>query len=208
MAEPIPDHWPPDDVPEQVRRVVPLFPLPNVFLYPGSLMPLHIFEPRYRQMVEDLLDRPGWLVLSSIVRGHEEEAEGSPPVYDVGGLGEIVKHSRLPDGRFLITLAGLARVRLNEVASDEPYRRVEIEPEEEVQPPEVEAAELAERLRAAILEKSEAFEKLPRNLPPGPLADILLQHLDLPVEHMQRAFAEPGIARRARIALRAHEKGA
>lgn len=205
--EAVPDRWPPDDAPKEVRRVVPLFPLANVFLYPGSLMPLHIFEQRYRRMVEDLLDRPGWLVLSSIVGGHEHESDDAPPVYPVGGLGEIVKHTRLPDGRFLITLAGLARVRIQEVPSEHPYRMVEIEPVHEVQPAEPEASQLSARLREAIVSKSEAFEKLPTDLPPGPLADILLQHLDLPVERMQRAYAEPAVARRARMALREHEKG-
>ena len=74
------------------------------------------------------------LVISPIKSGHENEASGSPPVYPVGGLGEIVKHTKLPDGRFLITLAGLARVRIGEVPSDEPYRKVEFEALEEIQP--------------------------------------------------------------------------
>jgi hypothetical protein len=203
--EPIPDHWPPEETTEPVRRVAPLFPLPKVFLYPGSLMPLHIFEPRYRQMVEDLLDRPGWLVMSAIVGGHEGEAMGAPPVYEVGGLGEIVKHQRLPDGRYLITLAGIARVRIREVESDRLYRKVEFEAVDEVAPEEDEAEQLSQRLRKAILENSESFLNLPANLPTAPLVDLLLQQLDMPVDELQQVYAEPAVAERARIALAAHD---
>ena len=61
--EPIPQNWPPD---EPVRRVVPLFPLPQVWLFPYVVLPLHVFEERYRQMVEDSLDGPGRIVLGTI----------------------------------------------------------------------------------------------------------------------------------------------
>lgn len=203
MDSDIPDTWPPEGAPGPVRRVAPVFPLPKVFLYPGLFLPLHVFEPRYRQMIEDLLDRPGWLVVSSIVAGHEHESAGAPPIYPVGGLGEIVKHTRLADGRFLVTLAGLARVRIREVESDRLYRKVEFEALQEVEPPRKEAGELREKLRQAILGASDVLLNLPPNLSAGSLADLLLQHLDLPVDQMQRAYEEPAIARRARLALRA-----
>jgi len=199
----IPEAWPPmaENVPP---RVAPLFPLPKVFLYPNVVMPLHIFEPRYRQMVEDLLDRPGWLVITPIRAGFEEEAGGDPPVYPVGGLGEIVKHTQLPDGRFLITLAGLCRVRIKEVESDRLYRQVRFETLQEVLPSGEEDAVLRDELRKAILERSEVFLNLPPNLPIGPLSDLLLQNLDLPVDSMCEAFAEPVVARRASYALTEH----
>ena len=137
--------------------LLPLFPLPNVVLFPRMPLPLHVFEPRYRQMVDDLLDRPGWLVISSIRGGHEGESAGAPPVYPVGGLGEIVRHARLPDGRFLITLAGLARVRIREIESDRLYRKVQFEMLHEVQPNRDDGAALAEKLRDAIHAHSETY---------------------------------------------------
>jgi ATP-dependent Lon protease len=200
----LPESWPPKAREGGPGRIVPLFPLAKVFLYPGVIMPLHIFEPRYRRMVDDLLDRQGWLIISSIVDGHEQDAEGTPPVYGVAGLGEIVKHTSLPDGRYLITLAGLARVRIEEVESELPYRQVRFEPLREVPPPKAEAQALCERLRRAIFAESEVFLNLPPDLPPGQLADLLLQHLDLPVEEMQRVFAEYIVADRAELALARH----
>jgi Lon protease-like protein len=202
-SDEIPDAWPPvaGVLP---RRVAPLFPLPKVFLYPGVVMPLHVFEPRYRQMVEDLLDARPWVVIAPIRAGHETDALGSPPFYPVGGLGEIVKHSRLQDGRFLITLAGLGRVRLKEVESDRLYRKVQFEPLQEVLPSGEEQEHLREELRKAILERSEVFLNLPADLPLGPLADLLLQSLDLPVDSMCDAFSEPVVSRRANFALAEH----
>src|SRR6185436_16317400 len=86
------------------QRIVPLFPLPNVFLYPGCVMPLHIFEPRYRQMIEDQLDGPGQIVMGTVPSEHAADLDGAPPVRPIAGLGEIFRHERLPDGRFLIWL--------------------------------------------------------------------------------------------------------
>ena len=62
-------------------RVVPLFPLPNLWLFPSVVLPLHVFEERYRQMIEDSLDGVGRLVLGTIQAGHELDSAGSPPVF-------------------------------------------------------------------------------------------------------------------------------
>ncbi len=199
----IPEGWPPveEDGP---ARIAPLFPLPKVLLYPNVVMPLHIFEPRYIQMVEDLLDRPGWMVISPIRAGLEELADQTPAVYPVGGLGEIVKHNRLDDGRYMITLVGLGRVRIQEVESSSPYRKVRFEALHEVMPDQDEDARLRAELRQALLERSGAVLQLPENLPIGPLSDLLLQNLDLPVDSMSETFAEPSVARRAHYALAEH----
>ena len=131
MMEEAPDVWPPAEIP---TGTVPVFPLPGEFLFPGRLLPLHIFELRYRQMIEDLMDQRGWLVISAIQDGHEDDALECPPFYEIGGLGEIVGHKHLEDGRFLVTLQGLRRVRVREVESDKPYRLVEFEELLESQP--------------------------------------------------------------------------
>lgn len=199
----IPDSWPPAEgsLPAQIA---PVFPLPKVFLYPHVVMPLHIFEPRYRQMIDDLLDRRGWLVITPICEGHEAEQIGTPPIYPVGGLGEIVKHTRLDDGRFLVTLAGLGRVHIREVESDRLYRKVQFEPFHEVLPGDEDDARLRDELRKAILERNDAYLNLPEDLPIGPMVDLLLQNLDLPVGAMADAFSEPVVARRAAGVLAQH----
>ena len=203
----IPDQWPPHEPPHEAL-VAPLFPLPRVFLYPGTLVPLHVFEPRYRQMVEDLLDRDGRIVIGPIRAGHEPESGGEPPVYPISGLGEIVQHNRLPDGRFLITVAGLARVRIEEVESDRLYRQAKYEPIQEVAADQSGVDDLADRLRRAILTRSESYVDLPSDLPPGPLTDVLLATLELPVSRAQEVYSEPSVertradgARRARRAV-------
>lgn len=200
----IPDVWPPPGA-TPPAQVAPLFPLPKIFLYPNAVMPLHIFEPRYRQMIDDLLDRRGWMVISPIRSGHESDAAGNPPVYSVGGLGEIVKHSRLPDGRFLVTLAGLGRVRLKEVESDRLYRKVQFEPIQEVMPTNADDERLRQELSKAILERSDTLLNLPQDVPIGSLIDLLLQNLDLPVDSMSTAFSEPVVMRRANYALAEHD---
>jgi Lon protease-like protein len=202
-ASGIPDAWPPQRS-DLRRRVAPVFPLPKVYLYPRTLMPLHIFEPRYRQMVEDLLDRPGYVVMAAIQGGHEHEQPGDPPIYSVGGLGDIYQHHRLPDGRYLIKLAGLARVRLREIQSDRLYRMVEYEEIPEVPPSEAVAGELSPKLLEAIRQRCETPVDKLGELGPGQLADILLQTLDLPVDQMQAVYSEPTVAERARRALAEH----
>ncbi len=203
-ASDIPDSWPPAEgtFPPQVA---PLFPLPKVFLYPHVIMPLHIFEPRYRQMVDDLLDRRGWLIITPIREGHEVNQLGAPPIYPVGGLGEIIKHERMPDGRFLISLAGLGRVNIREVESDRLYRKVQFEPFHEVQPEEEENEGMRERVREALLTCSDSFHNLPPDLPLAPMADLLIQSLDLPVDVLSELFSEPVVMRRAEFAMERHD---
>ncbi len=201
MTDTPPDAWPPAKI---SPGKVPVFPLPGVFLFPHTLLPLHIYESRYRQMVEDLLDQRAWLVISAIEAGHEADALEQPPFYNVGGLGEIVGHNHLEDGRFLVTLQGLRRVRVREVESDKPYRMVEFEELQESQPTGEGAVATTIALREAIKERSEEELEIPEDAPMAPLADLLLHFLDLPAEEMQTAFAEPDAGRRAHIALARH----
>jgi Lon protease-like protein len=198
--EPIPDTWPPEPSPE-----APMFPLPGVFLFPMQLMPLHVFEPRYRQMIEDCLDGPGRIVMATVPESAKDELPGAPEVHTVAGLGEIARHQRLPDGRYVIWLAGLARVRIDEAPSDRLYRRVRYEILPEISAGPSMANKLREPLEKAILARREDQLNLPDDVPTGLLADILLQHVPLPEAEMVRAFAETDAAERARIALEAHQ---
>jgi len=201
MTDAVPDAWPPAG--SKPHRL-PVFPHPGVFLFPGRLLPLHIFEPRYRQMIEDLLDKQGLLIISGIQVGHESEALESPPFYEIGGLGEIVGHNHLEDGRFLVTLHGKKRVRVREVESDKPYRLVEYEEIQESQPTGEGAVATTIALREAIHERSEDEIEIPDEAPMSPLADLLLHFLKLPPEEMQAAFAEPDAGKRAHVALARH----
>ncbi len=106
---------------DPVPRRFPIFPLPNVVLFPEVLQPLHIFEPRYRRMTEDALE--GDRVIGMVLLREEAEPSTPPAVFPVGCTGRIVRSERLDDGRFLILLQGEQRFRLeSEEKSDLPYR--------------------------------------------------------------------------------------
>jgi Lon protease-like protein len=86
---------------------VPLFPLPNAVLFPGVPLPLHIFEPRYREMVRDA-GRGDQLIGMVLLRGEwRKEYYASPPIYPVGCAGRMVSTEPLPDGRYNILLHGV-----------------------------------------------------------------------------------------------------
>jgi Lon protease-like protein len=181
---------------------VPIFPLPGAFLFPHQVMPLHVFEPRYRQLVEDLLDGPGRLVIGTQRRAGRGE-DGNPDLLDVGGFGEILRHQRLEDGRFQILVLGLARVRFEEVPSDRPYRLVQCSPFLEIDAAGFEVEDLTRRLRDATTARIKQPLPLPDSAPPGLLADLLLQTLHAPQAVVERAYVEPSVARRAQLVLQA-----
>ena len=105
--------------------IVPIFPLPDVTCFPHSLLPLHVFEARYRAMVIDVLERDRRLAVVRLQPGYEAGYAGKPAVYPVAGLGEMVSCERLATGRYNIILKGECRVRLEqELPSDTLYRVV------------------------------------------------------------------------------------
>src|SRR3954469_5122290 len=108
--------------------LLPLFPLPTVVLFPNVFLPLHIFEPRYREMVADSLagDRVIGMVL--LRPGWERNYEGRPAVYPVGCSGVITHFEKLADGRYNIILRGLRRFRLPEKDHSPSDRLAIVEP--------------------------------------------------------------------------------
>jgi uncharacterized protein len=113
-------------------RAVPLFPLNEAVLMPHGLLPLNIFEPRYRQMVSDALDGSGQIAMAVFEGGAwQEEYHGRPPIRPFVCLGQIVQHHKLPDGRFNILLQGVCRARiLSEIPPHDGrlYREAMLEP--------------------------------------------------------------------------------
>jgi len=104
---------------------VPLFPLPGAILFPRSQIPLHIFEPRYREMVKDAIDGPGRIAM---IQPHRLDDDNRAPLYSAGCIGELVGIEELDDGKFNIVLHGSNRFRLvREVSGDSPYRCAEVD---------------------------------------------------------------------------------
>ena len=132
------------------RQPVPLFPLPSCLLLPWATVPLHIFEPRYRKMTNDALDRRG-LIAMAMFEGSDwrKDYEGNPEIRPVVCVGYIVRHERLPDGRFNILLQGACRARIVRELPVKLYRQAVLEPLERTPTMEIDLAD--ERLRLDAL---------------------------------------------------------
>jgi uncharacterized protein len=107
------------------RIFLPIFPLPDLSFFPHTLLPLHVFEARYRAMVMDCLARDKRLAVVGLKPGYEAAYDGKPAVYEIAGAGRIVRCERLATGRFNILLEGESRVRIDrELPADTLYRMV------------------------------------------------------------------------------------
>ena len=131
---------------------LPIFPLSNVVLFPRVKTPLHLFEPRYRQLARDVLQGERRIGMVVVRPEHVDEMPGDPPIYPVGCAGVITESQRLPDGRYNLVLLGEHRVR---IVAEEPrdesrlYRVAQVVRLFESYP-ETERTRVA-RLRAAIV---------------------------------------------------------
>lgn len=149
------------------RRRIPLFPLPGVVLLPGALLPLHIFEPRYRVMVAEALAGEGTIGMA-MIRAGSELAGPTPEIHPVGGAGRIVESEELPDGRYNIVLEGQFRYRVLAESPPAPYRVAEVEELASVLFQSAEQAfTAAARLRLLFAEVAAEMAMPP--LPPGNL---------------------------------------
>src|SRR5437763_13593816 len=106
-----------------MSELLPLFPLPNVVLFPNVFLPLHIFEPRYREMVADAVDADRMIGMVLLRPGWDRDYEGRPPIYPIGCSGVITHVERLPDGRYNMVLRGVARFRVLADDHERSYRR-------------------------------------------------------------------------------------
>jgi len=105
---------------------LPMFPLPNCVLLPGGLLPLHVFEPRYRELTHDCLATHQLMCIARLRPGYESAYYGQPPVYERCGVGRIICSEELPDGRFALLLRGVARVQIaRELPTNRMYRTIE-----------------------------------------------------------------------------------
>ena len=185
-----------------------LFPLPDVLLFPHALLPLHIFEPRYRQLTEDALAGDRLVTMVQI----RPAPEGSPllepvPIMDVGCVGKIVQYERLADGRFNFLLLGCKRVRIKrEISSDKLYRIAAAEIMEDEEPgPSFGPSrpQLIELFRHVFESRNRLNEDLKTLLgsavPLGVLSDIITHALGLPSATKQEFLAESKVERRVNL---------
>ncbi len=183
-----------------VYHAIPLLALPDYTLFPGALVPRHLTERHHLQLVEDLLDTQGRLVLTALRPGEPATARG-PAFRPLGTLAEIASHRRQADGHYFLFLLGLERVHATEVTSGRLYRQVDAVVLEDEPGDPVRAAELRPALQAAVQARLFRGRELPGGLDLGLLADLLHQHLALSAAERETAFLERSAVRRAELAL-------
>ena len=192
------------------RQHLPIFPLPDLVLFPHTLLPLHIFEPRYRAMTTDCLARDRRLAIVGLKPGYEPDYHGRPPVHAVAGVGRIVQCERLASGRFNMILRGEGRVQITrELPTDTLYRIVEAEAmpdvgaDRETVPPMVDLVRKTCRhiLHAVKRATPEMEAALGEQVAPGVLCDQLASALIPVPETRQALLEEADVERRLRRLL-------
>ena len=188
--------------PTEGEFLLPIFPLPNLVFFPHTRLPLHVFEPRYRQMVQDAMDGDQRIGIILLRPGWERDYFGAPAVFEWGTIGTIEQAVPLEDGRFNVVVRGDVRFRMLDEVSRVPYRTARV-----IAVPEAarEAAELDER-RLWLADLSRQYlEYLPdqtavpeiETATLDALANALIMSLNLDVEEKQKLLEATDVVARA-----------
>ena len=181
------------------RGVTRLFPLPGVVMFPHVVLPLHVFEPRYRQMTRDALADDSLISIVQVRPDADWTGAVEPELEAIGCLGRILRHDALPDGRFNFLLLGRKRVRLvEEVEATTLYRQARVEILEDLEPtdPGPLRADLVSLFLEVTRPHPELAELIEHDLSPGALCDLLAHGLGLPAEFKQRLLGETDVESR------------
>jgi ATP-dependent Lon protease len=203
--------------PDDFGGVVRLFPLPNLVLFPNVIQPLHIFEPRYCEMLEDALDTDQLIAMALLQKGWEHKYQQRPAVASTICIGKIVSHTPTEDGRHNILLVGMKRATIvEELLDNRSFRTAKVELLEDFYPSDstLSERELANRLQELFshfvpdgLAAQESFKQLVgQHLPLGILTDTLTYALNLPMAIKQQLLAEYNVEIRSRILIRCMEQ--
>ena len=178
---------------------IPIFPLPSVVLFPNVFLPLHIFEPRYRKMVDEALNGDRIIGMVLLRAGWEGDYEGRPPVYPVGCAGVITHAERLGDGRFNIVLRGMEKFRIVGEDTSRMYRLAHVTAMPETITETARAEIRGERRRLEALLVPDANEtKMPTSMPDEDLVNALAQYLEFEPVEKQALLERDGLLERCR----------
>ncbi len=192
--------------------VAALFPLPDFVLFPQVTQPLHIFEPRYRQMIRDVLKGDRMLALGTLKPNWEQLYETkTAPVFTEVCLGRVMLDREMDDGKYIIVIRGLCRARIKaEKLTTTPYRQVELDLRLDKYPesPEIQRANRRAELMEALVStlpkaeaSREATESALRDLPLGVLADLIASSLKIPTKSLVSLLAESHVDLRTDLLL-------
>jgi ATP-dependent Lon protease len=168
---------------------VRLLPLPDLVMYPHVMQPLHIHEPRYREMLSEALDHDGLIAMSILSPGWEADYEDQPTIHPTACLGKIITHQRQENGQYNVLMLGLRRVRIDrEISSVQSFRQAEVSVLEDLYGQE--GTEERESLQTALTQMFQ--EQLPGScLPPGNIREALATEIPLGVLTDLVSFAMP-----------------
>ena len=199
------------DVPD--LSAVPLFPLPNVVLLPRAVLPLHIFEERYKDMMQFALDGNRQIAMALLQPGWEKNYHATPAIEPVVCVGTILTHEKLPDGRYNFLLQGHTRALVASEHRQDSFRIARLTPLAEIPASEAELADERERMAAlfdpgSVLSGgigSKLAELISGPTPTADLADLIAFHLLDNVRLKHALLAEGDVARRVTHVVRALE---
>jgi uncharacterized protein len=182
---------------------IPIFPLPNVVLFPNVFLPLHIFEPRYREMVSEALAGDRIIGMVLLRPGWESDYEGRPPVYAIGCAGLITFSEQHADGRYNIVLRGLEKFRITGEDHSHSYRMAQVQSlAEEITPEDRDIVRSERRRLEALLvpqpEGRGVDSKVPPSMSDEDLVNALAQYLDLEAVEKQALLERDGLVARCR----------
>lgn len=198
----------PSDLPEGFAGIVRLFPLPNLVMFPHVVQALHVFEPRYRELLEDALAGDQLIALGLLQPGWEPHYEGRPAVHPVTCVGRVVAHARLADGRYNILLHGLKRAAIvHEYPPEQAFRLADVSILEDIYPSggAIRRTQIQRDLLQTfqqLVPESPAVEEqleqlLSQQLPLGVLTDVVAYTLPLDLDFKCQLLAESNVDLRA-----------
>ena len=200
----------PDNSSAKRNIVVPLFPLPTTVFYPNTSLPLHIFEPRYRNMVADVLEGRKKIGMVLLKPGWEKDYYGSPKIMTIGCVGQIERHSKLPEGKYNILLSGLHRFRILQEIEGKLYRQARVELLEEINNQDLTVDSLP--IKKQVIDNMKQYlgnisdgEKVEQALDMencvtlAQFVDRITYHFDLPTSKMQEFLEEQDVQKRVNI---------
>jgi uncharacterized protein len=183
---------------------LPIFPLPTVVLFPNVFLPLHIFEPRYRQMIADALAGDRIIGMVLLQPGYESDYEGAPPIYPTGCSGLITHVENLPDGKYNLVLRGLEKFTIqNEElpAAGRLYRSAVITPvDDSLRAGDRDQLRLErtrlQQLLTPLFTEENLGSRLPEAMPDEDLVNALAQYLEFePMEKLALLERRGALAR-------------
>lgn len=204
----------PDDFDGRVR----LFPLPDLVLFPHAMQPLHIFEPRYCEMLSEALAGDHLIAMSTLTGGHAVSMVSEPTIASTICLGRIISHAEVEEGRHNLLLVGVRRARIvHELDAGRPFRMAKVDVLDDIYPPtgakgrgqlKSELLEaFGEVIPASVNSQQNLHDLMAGQMGLGPITDIISYTLPFSVEEKLQLLGDADVDSRAAHLVRLLKSG-